>query len=229
MRSKPSSSNTAPLLVGIAGGTGSGKSTVVQRIIAAMGPAGVVCLDQDSYYRDNSHIPLDGRRQINFDHPDSLDFVLLLQHMRTLRAGEAIEKPVYSFTQSVRLKQTTRIPPAPVIVVEGILVLAIPELRDHLDIKIFVDAEDDVRLIRRIERDTDQRGRSLHSVLEQYQRTVRPMHLTFVEPSKRYADVIIPRGGHNDVAINMVIATLRERLTLLAQAEPGDLLAAEAL
>ena len=199
------------ILVGIAGGTGSGKTTVVRKILEAF-DRDVICLDMDSYYRDLRHLPLEHRRTFNFDHPDAFDSELFIDHLCRLARGEAIEKPKYSFADSVRLNETTTMEPAPIIIVEGILVLAYPALRSLLDAKIFVDADDDIRFIRRLQRDVAERDRSLESVIEQYTRTVRPMHHSFVEPSKRYADVIITRGGENDIAISMVVADIRARL-----------------
>ena len=205
------------IVVGIAGGTGSGKSTVADKIVRAVGEHLIAYLDQDSYYRDRSDLTLSARRRINFDHPDALEFELLAEHIEQLRAGEAIQKPRYSFTQSVRLPHYTSVPPAPVVIVEGILVLAVKEVRERLDIRIYVDADDDIRIIRRLNRDINDRGRVYDNIVEQYLKTVRPMHLSFVEPSKRYADIIIPRGGSNDIAINMVVATLRERRELVLE------------
>ncbi len=205
------------VLVGIAGGTGSGKTTVVRRILQAFA-CDVVCLDMDSYYRDLSHLPMEERRKYNFDHPDAFDTPLFMEHLRRLQHGEGIEKPVYSFAEFTRAEETVSIAPAAVIIVEGILVLADRGVRQLLDTRIFVDAEDDIRFIRRLQRDVNERGRTQESVIKQYMETVRPMHLSFVEPSKRYADVIIPRGGKNDIAITMVIADLRARLAERAQA-----------
>lgn len=202
------------VLVGIAGGTGSGKTTVVRRILEAF-ECDVVCLDMDSYYRDLSHLPMEDRRRYNFDHPDAFDTPLFMEHLRLLQRGEGIEKPVYSFAEFTRTAETISIAPAAIIIVEGILVLADRGVREILDTRIFVDAEDDIRFIRRMQRDVSERGRTLDSVVKQYMETVRPMHLSFVEPSKRYADVIIPRGGKNNIAITMVIADLRARLVAL--------------
>ncbi|MFH1529227.1 MAG: uridine kinase [Pseudomonadota bacterium] len=198
------------LVVGVAGGTGSGKSTVGRRLIEALGRENVAYLDQDSYYRDLSHLPKEERRANNFDHPDAIEFPLFAEHIRRLREGEAIEKPDYSFTLHTRTGRHTTVRPAEVILVEGILVLTDKEVRDAMDIKLFVDADDDIRLSRRLVRDIQERGRSIEDVLDQYMGTVRPMHLAFVEPSKRYADLVIPGGGMNDVAIAMVVGTLRD-------------------
>ena len=209
-----------PIVVGIAGGTGSGKSTVASEIVRAVGAKRIASLDQDAYYRDLSNLTYADRRRVNFDHPDAIEFELLAKHIDDLRAGRAVDKPHYSFTQSLRLNEWTHIPPAPIVVVEGILVLAVAEVRERMDIRIYVDADDDIRLIRRLTRDINERGRILDNIIDQYERTVRPMHLTFVEPSKRYADVIIPIGGKNQVGIDMVVATLRERLATISPTPP---------
>jgi uridine kinase len=201
------------VVIGIAGGSGSGKTTVQKRVMEAFGPRRIALLDHDAYYRDLDHLAPDERARFNFDHPDALETPLMVAHLDELLAGEAIEKPTYDFTTHSRAAATERIKPRPVIIVEGILVLAERELRERMDIKLYVDASDDVRLMRRIERDLHERGRTIDSVLGQYRRTVRPMHLEFVEPSKRHADVIIPRGGQNRVAIDMVLARVQ---TLLA-------------
>ncbi|HIG73415.1 MAG TPA: uridine kinase [Bacteroidetes bacterium] len=201
------------VVIGIAGGSGSGKTTVQRRVMEAFGPRRIALLDHDAYYVDLSHLDPEARARFNFDHPDALETSLMVQHLDALLRGEAIEKPTYDFTTHSRRVETETVEPRSVIVVEGILVLAEPDLRDRMDIKLYVDAPDDVRLMRRMERDLHERGRSVDSVLGQYRRTVRPMHLEFVEPSKRYADVIIPRGGQNKVAIDMVLARVQ---TLLA-------------
>lgn len=207
---------TKPLVIGIAGGSGSGKTTVRQRIVDVFGPDRIVVLDHDAYYVDLSHLPAEQRARFNFDHPNALESELLVAHLDQLVAWQPIEKPVYDFTRHIRLDRTLHVEPRPVVIVDGILVLAEPELRRRMDIKLYVDTPDDIRLIRRIRRDLLERGRSIESVLDQYQNTVRPMHLEFVEPSKRSADVIIPHGGHNTVAIDMVLsriaALLRNRL-----------------
>lgn len=197
-----------PVVIGIAGGSGSGKTTVMRRIIRAVGPARIALVDHDAYYRDLSHLPAEERARFNFDHPDALETELMIRHVDALRAGFPIEKPTYNFTTHSRESKTERVLPHPVIILEGILVLAEPALRERMDIKLFVDAPDDVRLMRRIRRDIEERGREITTVLNQYEATVRPMHIEFVEPSKRYADVIIPRGGRNDVAIEMVTARI---------------------
>lgn len=197
-----------PVVIGIAGGSGSGKSTVLRRVVQAFGPRRIAVLDHDSYYYDLSHLPAEQRAGFNFDHPDALETGLMRAHLDRLLQGDGIDKPVYDFSTHSRTDRTTRIEPRPVIIIEGILVLAEPLLRERMDIKIFVDTADDIRLMRRIRRDLDERGRSIQSVLDQYEQTVRPMHIEFVEPSKRMADVIIPRGGHNRVAIEMVLARI---------------------
>ena len=209
-----------PVVIGIAGGSGSGKTTVLRRILDAFGREHIAVLDHDAYYRDLSHLPLEARARFNFDHPDALETELMRAHLDELLAGQVIEKPVYDFTTHNRSAETVLIRPRPVVIIEGILVLAEPLLRERMDIKLFVDADDDVRLIRRIRRDLIERGRTIESVLDQYERTVRPMHLEFVEPSKRQADVIIPRGGQNVVAIEMVLARIASLLQKAA-AEPA--------
>ena len=203
-----------PIVIGIAGGSGSGKTTVQRKIIQAFGHDQIALLDHDSYYVDLSHRPAEERARFNFDHPNALETDLMVAHLDRLLAGEAIEKPTYDFTSHSRRDETETVYPHPVVIVEGILVLGEPALRERMDIKLFVDAPDDVRLIRRIQRDLHERGRDIESVIQQYKRTVRPMHLEFVEPSKREADVIIPHGGHNRVALDMVLAHVQ---TLLHQ------------
>jgi uridine kinase len=201
-----------PILIGIAGGTGSGKTTVANVILDRVGAHHIALLPHDAYYKDLSDLPAAQRAQINFDHPNSLDTDLLIQHVRTLKNLQAINLPVYDFKTHTRTDQTIRIEPQPVILVEGILIFAEPELRPLFDVKIFVDTDADIRFIRRLERDIAERGRTSASVIHQYITTVRPMHLEFVEPSKRYADVIIPEGGLNSVAMDMVVARIQELL-----------------
>lgn len=203
-----------PVLVGVAGGTGSGKTTVVRQIIRGLGDDDrtVSVIHHDSYYRDFSHLPPPERDRVNFDHPDALETSLLVRHLERLAAGEPIQVPVYDFTTHTRMERTRRVEPTDVVFVDGILVLAEAELRDILDIRIYVDTDADIRFIRRLRRDLEERGRSLESVIRQYQKTVRPMHLEFVEPSKRYADLIVPEGGHNRVAVEMLAATVRSRI-----------------
>ena len=200
--------NPKPIVFGVAGGTASGKTTVARSILDQVGAHRVAYLPHDAYYRDMSHLPLEKRAQQNYDHPDALESDLLARHIRELCAGRAIQLPVYSFADYVRKTETVTVEPAPVVLVDGILIFAEPELRDLMDIKIFVDVEADIRLIRRIERDTRERGRTLSSTIFQYLDTVRPMDLEFVQPSRRYADVILPGGGQNRVAIEMVVARL---------------------
>ncbi len=202
------------VVIGIAGGSGSGKTTVQKRIMERFGTRRIALLDHDAYYRDLAHLQPEQRARFNFDHPDALETGLMVAHLDALIAGQAVAKPTYSFETHSRLDATETIEARPVILIDGILVLAEPELRDRMDVKLYVDAPDDVRLMRRIERDLHERGRSIDSVLDQYRRTVRPMHLEFVEPSKRHADVIIPRGGRNQVAIDMVIARVQSLLNL---------------
>ena len=203
------------VVIGIAGGSGSGKTTIQRRIMERFGPTAIALMEHDVYYRDLSHLPFEKRTQFNFDHPNALETELMVEQLDALLSGSPIEKPTYDFTNHQRLPETDRVEPRPVVIVEGILVLAEPALRERMDIKLYVDTAPDVRLMRRIERDINERGRTLESVLAQYRRTVRPMHLEFVGPSKRHADVIIPRGGKNQVAIDMVLA----RVQLLIAAE----------
>ncbi|MBI5548049.1 MAG: uridine kinase [Deltaproteobacteria bacterium] len=201
-----------PLVVGIAGGTASGKTTVANKIVNRLKGCRLAFIDQDSYYRDLSDMTFEERLEINFDHPDAFDTELLVQHLRELKAGRAVEKPHYSFVNCVREKETTRIEPGDAIVLEGILVLSIEAVRKELGVRIFVDAEDDVRIIRRLTRDIKERGRDFDTIVTQYFKSVRPMHYGFVEPSKRHADIIIPHGGNNDVSIEMVVGAIRARL-----------------
>ena len=205
------------VVIGIAGGSGSGKTTVQRRVMERFGTRRIALLDHDAYYRPLDHLSPEQRARFNFDHPDALESDLMVAHLDRLIAGEAVEKPTYSFETHSRLEATQTVEPRPVVLVEGILVLAEPALRERMDVKLFVDAAPDVRLMRRMERDLHERGRSVASVLEQYRRTVRPMHLEFVEPSKRHADVIIPRGGQNQVAIDMVLARVQSLLDLDAR------------
>lgn len=202
----------SPLIIGIAGGTGSGKSTVAKRIAESLGESHVAFIDMDAYYRDHRHLTLDERRRVNWDHPDAFDIELLAQHLDALGRGEAIDKPVYDFATHLRAPETVRIAPAEVIVIDGILLLVDERVRAACDVKVFVEADADIRLIRRIRRDLVVRGRPLEEILDQYLTTVQPMHLQFVEPSKRYADIIIPRGGENTVAIDLLLASIHRRL-----------------
>ena len=201
-----------PIVIGIAGGTGSGKTTVAEVILNRVGADRIAFLAHDAYYRDLEDLPRAQRDMINFDHPDSLETDLMVRHLEALRRWEAVEIPVYDFTIHSRTARTRRIEPQPVILVEGILVFAEPGLRTLFDVKIFVDTDADIRFIRRLQRDIEERGRTAASVIQQYQTTVRPMHLEFVEPSKRYADVIIPEGGLNTVAMDMVVARTQSLL-----------------
>jgi uridine kinase len=200
------------LIVGIAGGTGSGKTTVVRKVLEKFPDEGVVVIPQDAYYKDNGDIPLEERQKINFDHPDSLEFSLLIDHLKKLTKGHSIEMPVYSYLTCLRAKETITVRPARVVLVEGILILADAGLRNMLDIKVFVDADADDRLGRVILRDIVERGRSVLNVLERYHDTVKPSHLQFIEPSKRYADIIIPGGGENQVGIEVLNSIIEKHL-----------------
>jgi uridine kinase len=200
------------LTIGIAGGSGSGKSTVARNVAGSLGTASVAFIDMDAYYNNYAHLPPEERRRMNWDHPDAFDWELLVLQLGRLAAGEAIDKPIYDFVTHVRRAESTRVEPADVIVIDGILLFADERVRALCDVKVFVDAESDVRLIRRIRRDMTKRGRPLEEILDQYITTVQPMHLQFVEPSKRYADVIVPRGGHNQIAIEMIVAKIQRRL-----------------
>lgn len=198
-----------PIIVGVAGGTGSGKTTVVQRVVDALGEDRVAVIQHDSYYHDRSSIAPEDRLKINYDHPDALETSLLVEHLRELRAGRPIERPVYDFSNHTRRPETVTVEPRASVIVEGILILAAPELRGLMDIRVFVDTDADLRLIRRLERDVSQRGRTADAVLDQYLDTVRPMHLEFVEPSKRWAHMIIPEGGFNRVGVDMLVAEVQ--------------------
>ncbi len=200
------------LVVGIAGGTASGKTTVARKVHEALETSGVSFIDQDSYYRDLGHLTPEERREINFDHPDAFDTELLVTHLKALKAGKPIDKPVYDFVESTRTARTTTVQPADLILIEGILVLHMESIRKELDVRIFVETEDDVRIIRRLTRDIKERGRDFDHVVSQYFRHVRPMHLAFIEPSKRWADIVVPHGGNNDIAIDMLVGALRSRL-----------------
>lgn len=203
------------LIIGIAGGTGSGKSTVVRQITKILGDNDVVVIPQDSYYKDNSHLPLEERLELNFDHPQSVDFELLITQLNDLKKGVAVDQPIYSYLTCSRSKDDkVRVNPSKVIIVEGILIFTCEELRNCMDIKVFVDADADDRLGRVITRDNIERGRSVEKVLERYEKTVKPMHLQFIEPSKRYADIIIPQGGHNQVATDILLATIEKALNI---------------
>lgn len=209
------------ILIGIAGGSGSGKTLVARTIVRELGSDRVVIVDQDSYYRNLDDIPLRDRETRNFDHPDAFDNDLLKQHLRELLLGRSIEQPIYDYGEHRRLAETRTIGEHLVIVLEGILILTDPELRDLMDIKLFIDADADVRFIRRLRRDLIERGRSVDSIVRQYEESVRPMHVQFVEPSKRWADVIIPEGGHNAVAIDLVKTKIRDLLRERGVPDPG--------
>jgi uridine kinase len=200
------------LTIGIAGGSGSGKSTVARNVAGSLGTASVAFIDMDAYYHNYAHLPAEERRRMNWDHPDAFDWELLVSQLGRLAGGEPIDKPVYDFLTHTRRAETAAVEPAEVIVIDGILLFADERVRDLCDVKVFVDAESDTRLIRRIRRDMTKRGRPLDEIIDQYVTTVQPMHLQFVEPSKRYADVIVPRGGHNQIAIEMIVAKIQRRL-----------------
>lgn len=204
--------NISPLLIGVVGGSGSGKTTVARAIYDFL-PMNAAFIDMDAYYRDLSHVELEERRQINFDHPDSIDTDLMVAHLLELRSGRAIRKPTYDFAAHTRAAATVEIEPRDVVVVDGILLFAEERLRELFDIKIFVDVDDDVRFIRRLQRDVAERGREMEDIIRQYLASVRPMHLEFVEPSKRYADVIIPQGGHNRIGVEMILARVELELS----------------
>ncbi len=200
------------ITVGIAGGTGSGKTTVAKRIAQALASSGVSRIEHDAYYRDRHDLSADERAMVNYDHPDSLETELLVQHIDRLRAGETVDVPIYDFKSHKRAEESRRVAPTPIVLVEGILVFVDARLRERLDMKLFVDTDADIRIFRRIRRDMEHRGRTFDSVREQYYKTVRPMHLEFVEPSKRTADLIIPEGGNNTVAIDLIITKLTSLL-----------------
>jgi uridine kinase len=208
-----------PLIIGIAGGSGSGKSTVARNVAELLTTTSVAFIDMDAYYKNFPQLPLEERRQLNWDHPDAFDYDLLYAQLDALSRRQPISKPEYDFVSHLREARSTRIEPADVVVIDGILLFVDERIRDLCDVKVFVDADADIRLIRRIERDTHDRGRPLDEIIEQYLTTVQPMHLEFVEPSKRYADVIVPRGGHNAIAIEMIVAKIQRRLQ---RASAGD-------
>ncbi|HZH31950.1 MAG TPA: uridine kinase [Pyrinomonadaceae bacterium] len=200
------------MIIGICGGTGSGKTTVANKILQSVSANEVAFIQQDSYYRDLDRMPLDYRQQVNFDHPDALDNDLLVEHVRALKSGRAVELPIYDFKNHARRRETLGMEPKLITIIEGILIFNEKRLLEEMDIKVFVDTPDDIRFIRRLRRDIAERGRTVDSVIEQYLATVRPMHMQFVEPSKRCADVIIPEGGHNMVSIGLLSGKIRERL-----------------
>lgn len=203
-------------IVGIAGGSGSGKSTVARKVAEGLAPTDVAFLEMDAYYHNHAHVSMDERRRINWDHPDCLDLDLLVSHLDALRGGFAIDKPVYDYVSHTRAPQSVRVEPAEVVIVDGVLLLSDGRLRDRLSVRVFVDVDADLRLVRRIRRDMSKRGRPLPEILDQYVHTVRPMHQQFVEPSKRHADIIVPDGGHNTVAIQMVVAHTKHQLSARA-------------
>ena len=200
-------------IIGIAGGTGSGKTTVVNKILERIPASRVALLPQDSYYKDSSHLPMEVRQQINFDHPDSLEFELLVDHLRQMKRGRTVEQPIYSYLSCTRSDETIRVEPRDVVIVEGILIYTHMPLVNEIDLKVFVDADADDRLGRVIQRDMQERGRNVEQVLERYELTVKPMHLQFIEPSKRVADVIVPQGGKNEVAISVLLNTIEKKLS----------------
>jgi uridine kinase len=201
-----------PLIIGIAGGSGSGKSTVARKVADSLTSLSIAFIDMDAYYRNYAAIPLEERRRVNWDHPDAFDFDLLTDHLQALSERRTIDKPVYDFVTHLRSDKTLRVEPSDVIVIDGILLFVDPRVRELCDVKVFVDADADIRLIRRLRRDMRSRGRPLNEIIDQYLSTVQPMHLQFVEPSKRYADIIVPRGGHNAIAIEMIVAKISRRL-----------------
>ncbi len=208
-RQGPRGLSAPPVIIGVAGGSGSGKTTVVSRIVGHLGPDHVTIVEHDSYYRDRSNVPPEDRVHINYDHPDALETDLLISHLQELRAGRPVEVPVYDFAAHARTSRTVTAHPRAVVIVEGILILAEQALREMMDIRVFVDTDSDVRFIRRLTRDLSERGRSVDAVIQQYLETVQPMHLEFVEPSKRHAHIIIPTGGENSVAVDMLITKIR--------------------
>ena len=216
-----------PIIIGVAGGTGSGKTTIVRALVEALGAADVAVVEHASYYRDNPGLPLAERQGLNYDHPDSLDTDLLVAHLQSLAAGQPIDVPVYDFSTHSRRAETLRVEPRPIIILEGILIFADPALRALLDLRVFVQTDDDVRFIRRLMRDVAERGRTVESIVEQYLKTVKPMHLDFVEPSMRYADLIVPEGGANRIAIDVLVAKIHSLIagqSTLSPREPdGDL------
>jgi uridine kinase len=199
-------------IIGIAGGTGSGKTTVVRKLIERLPKGEVTVIPLDSYYNDSSNIPPEERQKINFDHPNAFEWPLLIKHLQELKEGKAVEQPIYDYITSTRQKETVHVEPSDIIIVEGIMTLHHPELRDEMDLKVFVDADGDDRLIRVIKRDIVERGRTIEAVIERYQRVLKPMHEQFIEPCKRYANVIIPQGGHNNAAINMMAKFIKQQL-----------------
>ncbi|WP_143314823.1 uridine kinase [Clostridium sp. HBUAS56017] len=201
-----------PILIGITGGSGSGKSTIANEIFESFGGEKIVMMQQDAYYKDQSHLSMEERVKTNYDHPKAFDNTLLVEHLKTLSKGESIEKPIYDFTIHTRSRETIPVEPKEIIIVEGILILEDKRIRDLLDIKVYVDTDADVRIIRRLLRDMEERGRTIDSVVNQYLTVVRPMHFQFTEPTKRFADIIIPEGGHNKVAIDILVTKMKDIL-----------------
>ena len=199
-------------IIGIAGGTGSGKTTVVKKLIERLPKGEVTVIPLDSYYKDSSGIPMEERQQINFDHPDAFEWKLLIRHLQELKEGHAVEQPIYDYVTSSRMKDTVHVEPSEIIIIEGIMVLHHPKLREQMDLKVFVDADADDRLIRVISRDIVERGRTTEAVIARYQKVLKPMHEQFIEPCKRFADVIIPQGGHNNAAINMMAKFIKQQI-----------------
>ncbi len=210
------------MIIGICGGTGSGKTTIARKIIEAVGRESVILIEQDSYYRNLEDMPLDERHQANFDHLDAIDSELLMNHIKRLKGGQPVEMPVYDFATHTRKLETEHLEPKPVVLVEGILIFAEPRILELLDIKVFVDTPDDIRFIRRLKRDIAERGRTVESVIAQYFATVRPMHFEFVENSKRYADIIIPEGGNSDIGIELLCGKIREEVSKQWSAGSGQ-------
>lgn len=208
---QPSPSFRPPLVLGIAGGSGSGKSTIARAVLEALPPGSGVLLQQDHYYRPQTHLPESERESVNYDHPDALELDLMSQHLDALRSGKSIQRPTYDFTVHDRAKEGVLVEPAAIIVVEGILVLADERLRSRFEVKLYVDTDPDIRVMRRIRRDLEHRGRTFGQIRKQYYESVRPMHLAFVEPSKRFADIVIPEGGHNQVALDFLLSFVRQR------------------
>ena len=202
-----------PIIFGVAGGTASGKTTVARKILQSVGTKRIAYIPHDAYYRDLTHLSLGERAAINFDHPNSLETKLMIKHIKSLLKGNAVQVPIYDFTRHTRTEESITVEPAPIVLVDGILIFTKRKLRELMDIKVFVDTDADIRFIRRLKRDIEERGRDRNSVIAQYLTTVRPMHMKFVEPSKRYADVIIPHGGMNKVAMNMVVSSLKQLLS----------------
>ncbi len=199
-------------IIGIAGGTGSGKTTVVRKLVERLPKGDVTVIPLDSYYKDSSHVPAEERQKINFDHPDAFEWPLLAEHIRQLKEGRPVEQPIYDYITSTRQKQTVHVEPKEIIIIEGILCLHDPDLRKQMDLKVFVDADGDDRLIRVIKRDIVERGRTVEAVIERYQQVLKPMHEQFIHPCKSYADVIIPQGGHNNAAINVMAKFIKQQL-----------------